>query len=292
MPMVIQSLHVYPVKGLGGFSPGAWEVTPTGLRFDRHWMLVDESTGAFVSQRQVTAMAQITATLSENLAELRLDASDWRWSCAVDAQGEIRKTSIWGDVVHAVDLGDEIAKRLSTRLARKVRLVRFGGDQHRPVDSFWTGDEHSHTHFADFGPMLVTTQASLDDLNQRRVERGLAVVEMNRFRANIVLGGIASDEAWHEDQWGSLTIDNALVVDLIKPCARCKVIEVDQTTGESTGDGVLESLAAFRRLKNRSGKLGVMFGQDAVARFPILPDAKTGWPRVEVGSTVVVTAGE
>jgi uncharacterized protein YcbX len=37
----LASLHVYPVKSCGGFSPPEWDVDHFGLRHDRRWMVVD-----------------------------------------------------------------------------------------------------------------------------------------------------------------------------------------------------------------------------------------------------------
>jgi len=286
MPTVA-SLHVYPVKGCRGFSPTSWSVRTTGLAFDRAWMIVDESTGAFVSQRTIPAMARLRATISSNHSRLDIAGEDWEWSIDLHSTKPptqptthpIRKTSIWGDVVMANDLGDDIAQRLRKQLGRKVRLVQFPNEHRRAVDPFWSGDDVSKTQFADFGPMLVTTMASLDDLNGRLIERGQSPVPMDRFRANIVI----QDDllAWDEDHIQSLTTDTGQSLDFIKPCARCKVVEVDQQTGVSMKDGVLDLLASFRNLTLKHGKSGLIFGTDALSR--------NDWPGpIEVGMRLTV----
>src|SRR5690606_41787263 len=50
--------------------------------------------------------------------------------------------------------------------------------------------------FADSFPFLITSQASLDDLNLRLAAKGEQAVIMNRFRPNIVVQGL---EAYEED---------------------------------------------------------------------------------------------
>ncbi|HAQ66987.1 MAG TPA: MOSC domain-containing protein, partial [Phycisphaerales bacterium] len=47
--LVVDSLHVYPLKGAAGFSPRSWPVDERGLRHDRRFMIVDAD-GVFISQ--------------------------------------------------------------------------------------------------------------------------------------------------------------------------------------------------------------------------------------------------
>jgi uncharacterized protein len=282
--MFIQQLNVFPVKGLQGFSPQRWEITETGLRFDRYWMIVNESTGAFASQRNIPAMAKIRATLSSDLTRLLLDAGDWTWACAVDATGEERKTSVWGDAVRAIDLGDEIARRLSKSLQHKVRLVRFPDVGTRGVDPFWAGDENSTTHFADFAPVLVSSMASLHDFNRRRHSAGMPPIPMSRFRANVVLDGLDQHDAWREDGWAGVELEDVML-QFIKPCARCKVTEIDQEAGVPMGEKVLDTLAEFRVQKTRSNQQGIMFGMNAIPRLSVGKKAAI----VRVGANVTVT---
>ncbi|MCC6411830.1 MAG: MOSC N-terminal beta barrel domain-containing protein, partial [Saprospiraceae bacterium] len=46
---LLSSLHIYPVKSLGGIALEEATVEIRGLKYDRRWMLVDEE-GMFVSQ--------------------------------------------------------------------------------------------------------------------------------------------------------------------------------------------------------------------------------------------------
>ena len=52
MSLSLASIHVYPVKSLGGFEVAEARLTDRGLEHDRRWMLVDGN-GRFVSQREV-----------------------------------------------------------------------------------------------------------------------------------------------------------------------------------------------------------------------------------------------
>jgi uncharacterized protein YcbX len=94
----------------------------------------------------------------------------------------------------------------------------------------------------------------LDALNQR-----LEVpVSMDRFRPNLVFSG---GEAYAEDQFKQLQIGE-VEFQVVKPCARCVLITVNQQTGEK-GKEPLATLATYRTVNNK-----VYFGQNAVALAP------------------------
>ncbi|MBL8820941.1 MAG: MOSC domain-containing protein, partial [Planctomyces sp.] len=79
-----------------------------------------------------------------------------------------------------------------------VRLVECGPEHRRPVDPAYDriGAE---TGFSDGFPLLLISEASLEDLNSR-MERP---VEMIRFRPNLVVSGCAP---FAEDGWKRLRI--------------------------------------------------------------------------------------
>ena len=80
---------------------------------------------------------------------------------------------------------------------------------------------------------------------------------MNRFRPNIVVSGLT---AFEEDFLESLTLGN-LHLRAVKPCARCSVPSVDQTTGISTGPEPPATLSEFRQDEQVQG---VTFGQNLI----------------------------
>lgn len=101
---------------------------------------------------------------------------------------------------------------------------------------------------------------------------------MNRFRPNIVISGV---HAWAEDTWKQLRIGD-VVIDIVKPCARCIVTTTDQQTGTRDGNEPLATLKAFRLLK-KPGNTGVIFGQNAIPR-------KTGVIRAGMDVEILETA--
>ncbi len=55
---VVSKLCFYPVKSLHGITVDEAELTVRGLKYDRNWMITDE-TGHFLTQRIIPKMASI-----------------------------------------------------------------------------------------------------------------------------------------------------------------------------------------------------------------------------------------
>ena len=260
--VTIASLHVYPVKGCAAVSVPSLSFDSNGLIIgDRIAMIVDPATGEFVSQRHLGAMARLRATLVtpttlELIWQDRLTAIFAR-----PTEAKPIAVTVWDDAFLADDGGDATARWLSDALGSEVRLAWLRGPSGRTIDPYWAGVEQRTTSFADLAPLLVTNAASLDNLNARRAESGRAAIEMLRFRPNVVVSGIP---AFGEDAITELH-GESVTLRLIKPCARCGVIELDPRDGISTNDEVLRSLAPFRSLQNRKGTRGILFGQNAIA---------------------------
>lgn len=156
---------------------------------------------------------------------------------------------VWNDRCPAQLCGDSADAWLSDFLDRPCRLVHMADETVRQVDLKYAalGDR---TAFADGFPLLLISQASLDDLNSRLTDS----VPMIRFRPNLVVSGC---EPYAEDHWRKIRIGE-LTLRVVKPCSRCKITTVDPGSGE-TGSEPLKTLSGYRREGNR-----VFFGQNLV----------------------------
>lgn len=269
---VIRALFVYPVKSCGAIALDRAQLETKGLQWDRHWMVVDAS-GRFVSQREMAAMARIVPAFVEGGVRLTMPGAD----APVDAPlllpftprgDEARvQATVWKDTFEALDEGDEAAQWFSRALGVPVRLVRFAPDVTRLASKKWTNDEDVPTQFADGFPLLVTSEASLADLNARLAAKGAPPVPMSRFRPNIVVDG---SDAFDEDFIDTLSIAGEtaaqdVVLRFTKPCARCPITTIDQHTGERDAQWPaepLDTLAVFRADPRVDG--GLTFGQNAM----------------------------
>lgn len=63
----VSELWVYPIKGCRGCRIHSAVVETIGFPFDRFWMIVTESEGRFVTQRQEPKLALIATSLPENV---------------------------------------------------------------------------------------------------------------------------------------------------------------------------------------------------------------------------------
>ncbi len=252
--MHVASLHVFPVKGLKGCSPDRATVEPWGLAGDRRWMIVD-SAGRFITQRQNPGLATLMAIAGTDALTLVAVSGSRIDVPYPDRHAECLPVTVWRDVVAARDGGAAASAFLAPVLGVPCRLV-FMDDpaEARPADPDFArpGDRVS---FADGFPLLLTTSASLADLNTRLAQP----VPMNRFRPNLVVAGT---EPWAEDGWRHLRVGD-VPFEIVKPCARCVVTTVDQDTGiKSEDQEPLRTLQRFRR----DARGQVLFGQNLVPR--------------------------
>ena len=252
--MRVAEIRIYPVKGLRGFAVREAIVEPWGLTGDRRFMIVDAAC-RFMTQREWPAMAVIAANLVPGgLALSTGSGRNIRVSLPDAAQPRVEVT-IWKNRVPAVDCGPEVALWLSDVLGTPCRLVHMSEPATaRPADpDFATPADH--VSFADGFPLLVTTRASLDDLNAR-LDRP---VTMDRFRTNISVEGA---EPWAEDGWQDLRVGDVRFAG-VKDCSRCAVTTVDQDSGVRSEDNEpLRTLARFRR--KAGGR--IIFGQNLIPR--------------------------
>jgi uncharacterized protein YcbX len=259
---IINSLHLYPIKSCAGISLEQATLSHAGLESrgvgDREWMLVDADSGLFLTQRQAPRMALIRPILAAGA--LRVEAPG-QASLEIPLAGgghrsASRPVKVWTHECSALDEGDAAATWFSAYLGRPLRLVRFDPAHKRASNREWTGDIEALNRFSDGYPILLISQASLDDLNDRLAEAGREALPMNRFRPNIVLGGVGPYE---EDYLLALTSDG-LVFKPVKPCPRCPIPSIEQSTGV-IGPDPLDILSQYRS-DERTG--GVVFGQNLV----------------------------
>ena len=262
----IQQLWVYPVKSCAGIQLTEAELTDTGLLYDRAWMVVD-SEGEFVTQRELPRMALIQPSFK--LGQLVLRAPGMlALHLAPNAAEGPAKVRVWGDEVMVCDMGDLAAQWFSDFLGpdapadlKRLRLARFDPEVKRHCEARCTAGREAFTQFSDGFSLLVTSQASLDALNERLVAAGHAPVTMARFRPNIVLGGVGPHDEDRIGAW-SITSDNGSArLENVKPCARCPIPNIDPLTAIPSPE-VGDTLQTYRQDRRLGG--AVTFGMNAV----------------------------
>lgn len=246
--IVLSELYFYPVKSLRGIKLERAPVDRRGIRFDRHWMLVDPE-GRFLTQRQNPRMALVgTQLIPDGLRLTAPGMEDLEISCR-EGRGEPLEVQVWADRCQARSSGDPAADWLSRFLGQPCRLVYLPAASTRAVDpDFAMADDQ--VGFSDGFPFLLISEASLEDLN-RRLEQPLP---MKRFRPNLVVRGC---EPYAEDRWRRIRI-GGVEFRVVKPCSRCAIPTIDTETAEK-GPEPLRTLSQYRR---QGGK--VCFGQNLI----------------------------
>lgn len=255
----IAGLYLHPVKSCAAVALHESLLIETGLELDRTWMVVDEQ-GCFVTQRELPRMALVRPTLKSR--ELVLQAPGMlAVHLEIDAAGERCRVQVWQDEVAAYDMGSLAAQWFSDFLGRGLRLVRFDPAQRRLSPRRWTGDIEAENAFSDGYPLLVVSQAGLDEVNRRLAAAGHPAIGMERFRPNLVLNGLDPHGEDHIHELAFDTSDGPVRLRLVKPCPRCSVPGVDPATGVQ-GHAVPDVLAAYRADARLDGAL--TFGMNAV----------------------------
>lgn len=254
----LSRLRRYPVKSCRGEDLEACEVEPWGLLGDRRWMIVGPS-GEVVTAREENRLVLVDPRLTEDGLRLRGPGlTDLMVERPVDER--LVEVEIWHDRVLARLADVRAGEWFSEAIGRPVRLVYLDDPRRRPVDQRYAeaGDTVS---FADGFPLLVVTEASLEQLNvwiAAGPQSADGPLPMTRFRPSLVISGA---EPFAEDSWRRIRVGE-VVFRVVKPCARCVLTTVDPDTGLRTK----EPLVTLARHRKIDGKL--LFAMNAIPETP------------------------
>jgi uncharacterized protein len=244
----LSGLTVYPIKSARGIGLNRAELDEFGLHYDRRWMVIDEA-GEFISQRSHPRLALVVPSLGDG--KLRVDAPGMSTlELPIDPLPSVTTVvTIWDDRCAATWQGENPARWFSEFLGCAASLVHMPRTSMRPANPAYA-PEGTRVSFVDAYPLLLISEASLADLNQR-----LSVaLPMNRFRPNLMVAGA---EPYDEDRWTVIDI-SGISFTVVKPCERCVITTTDQMTAHR-GIEPLRTLATYRRVQGK-----ILFGQNLV----------------------------
>lgn len=266
----LSALFQHPIKSCASWAVNELTLGHRGPEGDRDFMVTDENY-VFRTQRKeqggFAKMALIASQLLSDGAWLALIALD---NSVPPCQFMIRtraaapiQARVHGDTCDANDQGDEAADWLSNFLGVSCRLVRMADTFYRRVDTIFS-PEAAQVSFADAYPVLLISDASLHDLNSCLEDKDKPIVSRKNFRSCLWAGDC---KPYEEDTWKRIRI-NGVVFDVVKPCQRCSITQVDWRRGAYRDDKEpLITLRSYRYQKiELTGKSGVMFGQNLVHR--------------------------
>lgn len=249
----LSEIWIYPLKSGRGTSLLSAELGPMGLQWDRRWMLVDDQ-GRFLSQRELPMMARLDVRLEHETAPgLHFRFGQQKLSLPLPPY-ELASTqvTVWNSTIPAQVFEPEVNRWFSQCLGLSCRLVYMPESSYRATNPDFAPDKR--VSFADGYPYLLCNLASLRELNEHLLAKGLVPVGIDRFRANLV---VETERPFAEDHWRKLQIGTHHF-EIVKPCERCVIVTTDQLSGERSK----EPLRTLSELHKLEGK--VIFGQNMI----------------------------
>jgi hypothetical protein len=249
MSYQITNIFIYPIKGLAGIELTEAQVMHRGLEHDRRMMLVDKN-GLFLSQRTITEMALFKVKLVEGGYEVTY--KDQVVAININNYtGNGVEVTVWDDSLTCFEVSESYSAWFSKMTGQKLRLVTMTDESNR-VKELKVSPYRSEVSLADGYPFLLLGSASMDKLNTR-MGKDIAI---ERFRANII---ISTTDAHEEDEPMDLATKNGVQFRVIKPCARCQVVNIDPKNATVSKE-VLSELSKYRKEGNK-----VNFGANMIA---------------------------
>jgi uncharacterized protein YcbX/ferredoxin len=256
MPVTkVSSIHIYPVKSTAGFKVTKAKVEELGLNFDRRFVVSDPS-GQFITARTEPRLCLIEARILDQGIELSAPDMPTLTLLYKEFTAQYQKVTIWGDDVAGQLCADDANEWFSEYLNRPCNLLFFGQNSFRERKA--NTPNARKIAFADGYPVLLISQASLDNLNKHLLGNQQESVSMTQFRPNIVVDDCLP---FAEDTWLHIRIGE-VDFKVSKPCERCIFTTVNPQNGEKhPKQQPLQMLKSFRQTHDGE----VLFGQNLIA---------------------------
>ncbi|RMD39584.1 hypothetical protein DV735_g5545, partial [Chaetothyriales sp. CBS 134920] len=266
---VITDLRVYPVKSCRRVSVRSTTLTKSGLKYDRRWMFVNEK-NLHQSIREKPEMTLIIPDFDDDTNELFTEVRVPLEPTAEWIEANMEKTPAkifhtWTGAFYYTD--PKLLQIFEDFFGYPVKLVmKDPGDPRVPPDNGRPEilGRLISVDFPDGQPLLIASETSLAELNERMVEKGLRKLTYDRFRPNIIISG---GDPWSEDEWKTVRINGAppgswlssltagylgngeaLDIDIASRCPRCLLPNVDPYTGVRDKHQPWDMLMKYRRI--------------------------------------------
>ncbi|APD07522.1 uncharacterized protein UJ101_02018 [Flavobacteriaceae bacterium UJ101] len=242
--MKLSSIIHYPLKSSKGISLKKSYVQFTGLINDRHFMLATKK-GHMMTAREHPKILNIKVTIiNEKITFNNLENQCLEINYAEFSMEQL-KTNVFDDKFLAYKTLERADKWFSNILGIDCSLLYLSTDSKRIGEKSKT-----KVTFADEYPILLISQGSLDQLNQK----SLIQHKMAQFRPNFV---VSNTSPFIEDSWKKIKIGDVLF-EVSAPCPRCILTTINnKTLTFNTLKEPLHTLSKFRSDNNGN----IHFGQ-------------------------------
>jgi len=245
----LSDIMVYPLKSAREISLKNSFLEQRGLVHDRRWMVVDNF-ARFISQRTHPEMALLKTEIVDKTLRLSAPGMSELDLPIFQTEGISQMVEIWGDRCEALEADKHSESWISDYLGVKCKFVFMPDSSNRQVDQEYAIGSNK-VAFSDGFPLLLISESSLNDLNNRITEE----ITVKRFRPNLIL---KNTPPYQEDNWKAIRIGEC-ELQIVKPCSRCVLTTVDPQTGVFSGREPLKTLAKYRKFNGE-----VLFGQNLI----------------------------
>lgn len=255
MPTVtVSDLYIYPIKSTKGIRLPHADIDELGLAFDRRFVISDNA-GQFITARTEPTLCLVESTLTEQGITLSAPNMPPLILSYQKFSAQYQNVTVWGDEVAGQFCSIEANSWFSEYLQRPCQLLYFGDASSRVRKA--NTDNARNLAFADGYPLLLISQASLDELNERLVANKKQTVSMAQFRPNIVVKDCLP---FAEDGWQYIRIGD-IEFKVSKPCERCIFTTIDPKNAMKNAEQQpLSTLKTYRQTSNGE----VLFGQNLI----------------------------
>lgn len=276
--IVVTNLFIFPLKSGHELNPSECEVTKYGLINDRILVIIRKKDNKFLTIRTHPKIYEIKTTFNfenPNILKINIPESN---EYIINLQEERENTDqskifnvkIWTLPcdVHPIQ-NEQLQKDLSKILNDEVQIVfsinKRSLKDYNKKDLFYENNfkESDSTNFADLAQLLITSEESLNFINEIITQKGEEPIEMISFRPNIVLKGVKSEkqnlEPFWEQKVKKIKISQSIFRN-IKGCTRCKVTTFD--TENKIFRKSMEPVSTLTDVNWDEKLNGVIFGQN------------------------------
>ncbi|XP_063775924.1 mitochondrial amidoxime reducing component 2-like isoform X1 [Pseudophryne corroboree] len=159
------------------------------------------------------------------------------------APHHLKHGRLHGHAVQGRDCGEDASIWITgfLRSDQRYRLVKFEDTMklRNPKNEHVMYTENVQVAYSDLSPLLLLSEASLDDLNSRLETK----ITVGNFRPNIL---ISACDAFDEDTWDEIQIGSQVTLRQVIPCPRCILTTVDPDTGIINMKEPLKTLRSYR----------------------------------------------
>ncbi|CAH0558996.1 unnamed protein product [Brassicogethes aeneus] len=262
---VLKKIFLFPIKSCGACSVNDnWELTATGLKYDRQWMIVNSS-GVAITQKQIKKMCMIKPVidLNKNIMTLHFKGHksiemllENNVSKNIKNNAYLCQSKVCGNKIQGWDCGETVSQWLQEVLnTPDLRLLR----QCSVIEEIntRTSKQDYQLSLANKAQFLLINSASIKWLRDKVPNEHFSEdidSTIHRFRANFV---VDFKHAFQEKNYKEFLIDNIKFMSG-KECTRCQMICIDQ----STGDISKEPLASLSRELKGKISFGMYLNRD------------------------------